>query len=330
VQRAAIVVLDKQGLSRTEVAQQAGTSLPTVRRWLKHYEEQKDVADEHRSGRPRCTDEAADINIAVTARVEPHLMSPGIKRKLDLSDVSVSTIKRRCVEAGLPGRISRHVFQLTDEHKRKRLSFAGGYQRWTEDDWCKAIFSDEKIFLGYGRSGQRQVRRPVGEATNPAYSVPEKPHPVGVPTWACFSALGPGYMAMYEGSLKAADLRDILRDYLVPTFREHFPDAPTRWLLWDNDPGRHMSALVKNFLHTQGITCLDFPPYSPDLNPIENLWADMDKRMQDSLADTKEEMEQLVQQVWAETTVEQCRKLARSMPHRIAQVIERAGAYTDY
>lgn len=78
------------------------------------------------------------------------------------------------------------------------------------------------------------------------------------------------------------------------------------------------------------VTCLDFPPYSPDLNPIENLWADMDKRMQDSLADSKEEMEALVQRTWAATTSEQCSKLARSMPHRIKQVIEREGAYTDY
>ena len=271
-----------------------------------------------------------DIDIAVTARVEPFLMAPSIKRKLDLEDVSVSTVKRRLIEAGLPGRVARHTFQLTDEHKRKRKSFAEGYKRWTADDWCGVIFSDEKTFLGEGRSGQRWVRRPVGEASNPAYSVPEKPHPVGVPAWACFSAQGPGYMAMYEGSLKAADLRGILRDYLIPTYREQFPDAPIRWLLWDNDPGRHMSVLVKNFLHTQGITCLDFPPYSPDLNPIENLWADMDKRMQDSLADSKDEMEQLVQETWAATTSEQCSKLARSMPHRIAQVIERKGAYTDY
>ena len=99
----------------------------------------------------------------------------------------------------------------------------------------------------------------------------------------------------------------------------------------DNDPGRHMSRLVKIFLHTQArVTCLDFPPYSPDLNPIENLWAGMEKRMQDSLADEKAEMEQLVQDTWAQTTPEQCKKLARSMPHRIKQVIERKGAYTDY
>jgi transposase len=330
VQRAAIVVLDKQGATRQEIGQQVGVSQPTVRHWINHYEEKKVVADEPRAGRPRCTDEAMDTNIALTARVEPFAMAPSIKRKLDLDDVSVSTVKRRLVEAGLPGRVSRHTFQLTEEHKRKRLSFAEGYSRWTEDDWSQVIFSDESTFLGEGRSGQRWVRRPVGEADNPEYSVPEKPHPVGVPAWGCFSASGPGYMALFEGSLDAARLRDILRDYLIPTYREQFPDVPVRWLLWDNDPGRHMSRLVKNFLHTQAVTCLDFPPYSPDLNPIENLWRDMNLRMQDSLADTKDEMEQLVKHTWAATTPEQCSKLARSMPHRIKQIIERQGAYTDY
>jgi transposase len=330
VQRAAIVVLDKQGATRQEIGEQVGVSQPTVRHWIEHYQETKDVADEHRSGGPRATTFDADVDIALTSIQEPFLTPRGIKRKLDLENVSDDTIARRLDEAGLPARVARHVFQLTDEHKRKRLSFAEGYSRWTEDDWCRVIISDEKTFLGEGRSGQRFVRRPIGEATNLKYCVPEKPHPVGVPAWGCFSASGPGYMALFEGSLDAPRLRDILRDYLIPTYREQFPDAPNRWLLWDNDPGRHMSRIVKNYLHTQGVTCLDFPPYSPDLNPIENLWADMDKRMQDSLADTKNEMEELVQQTWAETTVEQCRKLARSMPHRITQVIERRGAYTDY
>jgi transposase-like protein len=330
VERAAIVALHKDGQPRTTIAQKLDTSLTTTRHWINHYEEHKNVDDAPRSGRPKCTDEATDINIAVTARVEPFMMAPSIKRKLDLEDVSVSTVKRRLVGADLPGRVARHVFQLTDEHKRKRLSFAEGYSRWTDEEWCRILFSDETTFLGEGRSGQRWVRRPVGEADNPEYSVPEKPHPVGVPAWGCFSANGPGYMALFEGSLDAARLRDIVRDYLIPTYREQFPDAPVRWLLWDNDPGRHMSRLVKNFLHTQAVTCIDFPPYSPDLNPIENLWRDMNLRMQDSLADTKDEMEELVKRTWAATTPEQCSKLARSMPHRIKQVIEREGAYTDY
>ena len=301
-----------------------------MRHWIEHYEEKKDVADEHRSGGPRCTDEGIDIAIIGSSHLDHFATPRQLKRQLELEDVSARTIRRRLNEAGIFGRISQHVFPLTDEHKRKRLSFAEGYSRWTEDDWCKVIFSDEKSFLGAGHSGQIWVQRPVGEANNPEYCVTQKPHPVQVPAWGCFSARGPGYMAMYEGSLKAAELRDILRDYLLPTFDEHLPGEPIRWLLWDNDPGRHMSNIVKQWLHTNSITCLEFPPYSPDLNPIENLWADMVKRLDSKQANAKEQLEASVTQAWAETSVDFCNKLTRSMPHRIAQVIERAGAYSDY
>jgi hypothetical protein len=62
---------------------------------------------------------------------------------------------------------------------------------------------------------------------------------------------------------------------------------------------------------------LDFPPYSPDLNPIENLWADVKKRTDQKQADTKEELEQLLSEQWAATSPALCSKLALSMLHRI-------------
>ena len=293
IQRAAIVVLDKQGLPRGQIAQQAGTSLPTVRHWLHHFEQKEDLSDEHRSGRPRCTDEAMDTAIAFVPHVEPFATPRQLKRKLQL-DVSVDTIDRRLIEAGLPGRVSRHVFQLTDDHKRQRLSFAHGYERWTEDDWSRTIFADIKTFRGVGRSGQVWVRRPVGEAANPEYSVAHKPHPISVSAWGCFSAHGPGYMAMFEGSMTAVGLRDIFRDYLLPTVKEHFGEGTLWWLLHDNDPGRHKSKVLKSWMLRNYVRPLDFPPYSPDLNPIENLWAEMDKRMDSTQAETKAELEALI------------------------------------
>ena len=329
IQRAAIVVLDKQGLPRGDIAQQAGTSAPSVRRWISRFEEKGSLADEPRSGRPRCTDKALDTAIAFVSRVEPFATPRQLKHKLQL-DVSVDTIDRRLAEAGLPGRVARHVFQLTDDHKRQRLSFAHGYERWTVDDWRRVVFADIKTFEGEGSHGQVWVRRPVGEAANPAYSVAHKPHPVSVPAWGCFSAHGPGYMAMFEGSLDAAGLRDIFRDYLLPTVQEHFGEGADWWLLHDNDPGRHKSQVLKTFMHNHYIRPLDFPPYSPDLNPIENVWREMDLRMASTQADTKDALEKLVQKTWASLTPEYCSKLALSMPKRIAQVIERKGAYTDY
>lgn len=329
MQRAATVVLEKQGLPRGVIAQQAGASLPSVRRWVRRFEATGDVEDKPRSGRPRLTDEATDTALAFVSRVEPFATPRGLKRKLQL-DVSPRTIDRRLKEAGLPGRVARHRFQLTEDHKRQRLSFAHGYERWAEDEWRRVLFADIKTFTGEGSHGQVWVRRPMDEAANPEYSVPHKPHPVAVPAWGCFSAHGPGYMAMFEGSLDAAGLRDIFRAYLLPTVKEHFGEGADWWLLHDNDPGRHKSQVLKTFMHNNYIRPLEFPPYSPDLNPIENLWADMDKRMASEPAETKEELEKQVAAVWAETTQEYCSKLALSMPQRIAQVIERKGAYTDY
>ncbi len=300
-----------------------------MRHWLEHYKEHGNVDDLRRSGRKRKTTTEQDAAIVQEAKSTKFTTPRSIKRKLGL-DVSEDTIDRRLLQAGLPGRIARHVFQLSDEHMRQRLSFAHGYQRWTMDDWCRVLFADVKTFRGLGRGGQVWVRRPVGEAANPEYSVAHKPHPVSVPAWGCFSAHGPGYMAMFEGSLDAAGLRNIFRDYLLPTVKEHFDEGADWWLLHDNDPGRHKSQVLRTFMHNNYVRPLDFPPYSPDLNPIENLWADMDKRMGSTDADTKEELEKAVADTWAATSKAYCEQLARSMPTRITQVIERDGAYTDY
>jgi hypothetical protein len=43
------------------------------------------------------------------------------------------------------------------------------------------------------------------------------------------------------------------------------------WYLQDNDP-KHKSNKARDYFHNMGILCIDFPPYSPDLNPIENVW----------------------------------------------------------
>lgn len=107
IQRSAIVVLDKDHPSRSVLASKVGTSLPTVRHWINHYEEKGDVKDEHRSGRPRCTDDAIATAIAGIAIVDPFITPRQLKRHHEL-DVSSRTIKRRLVEAGLHGRVARH------------------------------------------------------------------------------------------------------------------------------------------------------------------------------------------------------------------------------
>src|SRR5271163_4088598 len=47
-------------------------------------------------------------------------------------------------------------------------------------------------------------------------------------------------------------------------------DPPEEWwLLQDNAPS-HKARIVQDWLFNHGVKLLDFPPYSPDLNALEN------------------------------------------------------------
>ena len=71
LERAAIIVLAKDGQPRSAIAEKVGVSTPTVRHWI----EAGDVKDAPRSGRPRVTDELLDTAIAGASMLDPFLPS---------------------------------------------------------------------------------------------------------------------------------------------------------------------------------------------------------------------------------------------------------------
>jgi transposase len=331
VERAAIVVLQKQRQTRQEIGQQVATSQPTVRHWLQTFEETGEVKDEPRSGRPRCTDEAMDTAIIGACYVENNFCTPrGLKRKYQF-EPSARTIDRRMREANLFGRVARHKKRLTEEEKCARLSFAQGYKHMTADDWMKIMFADEKKFKGEGFMGQVWVRRPKGEADNPAYQVQKLPHPLKLNVWGCFCGRGLGYCYIFNENMNGKLLKKIVSSHLKESAELHFEqDPPELWrLLQDNDP-KHKSNLVQTWLFNHGISLLDFPPYSPDLNPIENLWNDIARRVEARPASTMEELQDAIAEEWEHTLPAFLRKLARSMPKRCQAVVDVQGDHTKY
>lgn len=145
---------------------------------------------------------------------------------------------------------------------------------------------------------------------------------------------GVGELVDIPGRLTAADYVDILEDVLLPTVRALFADEDELhvYLCQDNSP-IHTARVVRDwFVRHPEVTFLDWPPRSPDLNPIEHVWAHMSKRWNGYDGRNQRELFDGVKVIWenlrAQPNVPQ--ELVESMPRRLRKVIEAEGGYTKY
>jgi hypothetical protein len=211
---------------------------------------------------------------------------------------------------------------------KKRLSFATGYSH--RDDWSDVIFSDEKTFPLMHTTSKQYVQIPDGDNPyDPKYTVPKQSHPTQyVHMWACFSANHIGEFELFQQNLDAKLLKSILSRHLLSSARTLFGDQ-SWWMLHDNDP-KYTSGLVQTFLFNNGIQQLEYPPYSPDCNPMENLWSELNRRVENRFAKTLEELKMIIQDEWKKTNVNILSNLVASMPKRCKAIVDNHGHQTKY
>jgi transposase len=325
-QRASILTLWKLDMSRQEIARRIPCHLNTVGHWIRRWESERSLQDAERCGRPRCTDEATDEAIEVLADEKKFVVPKQIRNELQL-DFSARSVRRRLDEVGLYGRVSQTEYVFDERDIQRRLSFAEGYASWTAADWARVIFSDETHIEVYGRS-RVWVQRPRGAAFDPQYLSQRMPHSERVSLWGCFCARGVGQAEIFVDEFDAVRYVDILQHNLLQTALHFYPNEGW-WFQQDNAP-QHTSKLASRWFHNHGVSLIDFPPYSPDLNPIENLWSIVKARVEKRLARTTDEVERVLKEEWEALDQDLLASLAASMPKRCAAVVANKGHKAPY
>jgi transposase len=102
-------------------------------------------------------------------------------------------------------------------------------------------------------------------------------------------------------------------------------------LMQDNAPC-HKAAIVTEFLRQNQVSTLPWPPQSPDLNPIENLWAIIKARHQRDfpIPKNKNELIDQIFDIWDNLESELAESLANSFVSRLLKCLERDGKHTGY
>ena len=97
----------------------------------------------------------------------------------------------------------------------------------------------------------------------------------------------------------------------------------------DNDP-KHTSKVVAKLLRDNKVKVLEWPSQSPDLNPTENVWAELKKRVQARRPTNPTQLHQLCQEEWAKIHKMYCGKLVESYPKHLTQDKQFKGNSTKY
>jgi transposase len=106
----------------------------------------------------------------------------------------------------------------------------------------------------------------------------------------------------------------------------------------DNAP-IHTAKKVIKWLEDNGIPTIDWPPYSPDLNPIEYIWARMKEWIHQhypnlrDMGDSQEALDKLARvivEAWEAIPQDAVDHLIRSMDYRVNAVLAAEGWHTKY
>lgn len=284
----------------------------------------------HGGGRERVTSAAEDRILVRCARGNPTFCAKRLRDTAGFA-VSLQTVRNRLHERQLRARRRFKCPRLTRAHRISRRMWAQQHSRWTIDQWRRCLFADETRFGLYGSDGRILVWREPGTRHQERNMAPQEPFQGGsVMVWGGISYDDrTNIVLLLNGTITGQRYRDhIILPNVVPFFEQHGQDMT----FVDDNARPHRARMVNEALIEHNVTRMEWPPRSPDCNPIEHIWSYMKKKLLDR-NEAFHHLQQLANAVVEEWQAVPQRLIARlisSMPSRVRAVLRARGGPTRY
>lgn len=323
------------GWTMRRIATHFGVSLSAVHRTIRVYRDTGNVIDLPRSGRPSATDRDDDEFIVQQATENPFRSCSNLRDMLAQHhhrNVCSRTISNRLRRAGLNSYRALRFPSLTPYHRDERVAWARTHRRWSAlQEWRLVVFTDESRFTLNHTDGRARVRRRRGSRYTNQEAV-QHVVPFGggsVMVWGGISWDDRSPLVFVPGTMTGVRyLNDILAEHAIPFGLRSIGPG---FIYQDDNARPHRAAIVNNF-HQEHLEYvhMDWPARSPDLNPIEHIWDQIGRSVQNRQPANLVDLRTFLLEEWENLPQIRIRQLFRSMRRRCECTIAAEGGATRY
>lgn len=361
-QRWRIVHMSLDGHSDRRIARKLKMTIRTVRKWLSRVHSIGNVCAIPGKGRPLALNDQAcakALELLLENKCGGLRYVTQVMKLEGLIDAGVHAstvgraVKRFARAQGDPLVCRRGVPPkgLTEANKQKRIHFAKANLRL---NWDRVLFTDRKKFhFKYPGAVVRPVRWVTKSGLSKGAGVCRPNHPSVYNVYGGISKFGATRLLPVTGTTKlvtdfktlkgtssrnitASEYRHVCQNLFLPEGRRIFStQGLSRFVLQqDGDPTHNVAKEEIDKWNDRGEFHVDllerWPGNSPDLNPIENVWAWVDSKVQAMGCKTFDEFTAAVDSTFQNIPKTMLSNLAGSMRKRLQLVIDNDGAKCGY
>ena len=282
-QKQEIFSLKQLGFSLSKIADIIGCHHSTVSKLCSTYED----ANQLTYKRSNCGSKSK-----LTSRGQRQLRRIVVKnRKASLDEITSKlaqsipvpickrTVQSELHNLGYYGRSSCSKPNISKKNLIKRKKWCFEKKSWEEAQWQTVIWSDETTIRLFSLDNRTTVWRKSQENFHPDCTSKIKQGGPSVMAWGCFCNGKRGPLVFVNKSLNHVKYIKILNEQLLPFARQLFPDGKV--LFQQDNATSHVAKDVQEWFktHSNELVLLQWPPQSPDISPIENIWHILKKKI---------------------------------------------------
>lgn len=323
----AIIRLYKEKKSHRDIQKALKVGFSTIATVIEQYRNQNIIPDQAKRGRPKKIGNTMLTQFIKQQTLENRRVScTKIADSWNYSQahyfsISPESVRRVRHDLNFHYKPPKIRQKLTTKQMRKRYIFSQSVLQREDFDITKIVFSDEsRICLG---PDSRFIWYQPGEIADSVFIEHSKAE-VGVMVWAAIGLNYKSELIICRKNIDAKEYRNVIKkSNMVQIMNEK--NGNGNWCFMQDGAPAHTAKETQTFLVKRMNILANWPANSPDLNPIEHLWAILKYRIRKDNPATVADLINAIKTEWDEITIELINSLVLSFKKRLLLCCQQHG-----